>query len=97
MSTFIINLPLEYKTYIIYYILPILLSIYLLQKRRRDRFPIAPGYIPLLGHALSLSDSDEFLNVLNNWTTQVGKNGVYEFSLFGKRWVVLCTADSFME
>ena len=96
MST-IINLLPEYKTYIIYYILPILLSIYFLQRRRCDRFPIAPGYIPFLGHALSLSDSDEFLNVLNKWTTQVGRNGVYEFSLFGKRWVVLCTADSFME
>jgi len=97
MSTIINLLPPEYKSYIVYYILPILLSIYLLQRRRRDRFPIAPGYIPFLGHALSLADSDEFLNVLNKWTTLVGKNGVYEFSLFGKRWVVLCTADSFME
>ena len=67
-------------------------------------FPIAPGYIPFLGHALSLSNADEFLSILTKWSNQiVGKDddnddhGIYEFSLFGKRWIVCCTADTFME
>lgn len=65
--------------------------------KRRHKYPIAPSGLPLIGHVLQLSDSDKFLAVLTKWADQVGKDGVYEFSLFGRRYIVMCTSDTVME
>ncbi|CAJ1969066.1 unnamed protein product [Cylindrotheca closterium] len=67
------------------------------QRRRRDHFPMAPGKLPLIGHALALADSDKFYSVIQEWIAGVGQQeGIYEFNLLGKRWIVLCSTESVM-
>ncbi|KAL3934174.1 MAG: hypothetical protein SGBAC_010049 [Bacillariaceae sp.] len=66
-------------------------------KRRRSHFPMAPGKLPLIGHALALADSDMFHSVVKGWAAKVGtKEGIFEFNLLGKRWIVLCSTESVM-
>ena len=52
-----------------------------LRRRQQTCFPVVPGAIPFLGHALSLSDPEEFVTVLTKWAKEVGKDGVYEFHI----------------
>ena len=82
------------------YAIPVAISIMLitiLQKWWSHHFPIAPGGLPFIGHTLSLANTDRFLVVINKWAIDVGNEGVFEFSLFGQRWVVLCSADVLMQ
>ena len=66
-------------------------------KRRRDHFPMAPGKLPLIGHALALADSDKFSAVITKWIAGIGrKEGVFEFNLLGNRWIVLCSTETIM-
>ena len=83
------------------YAIPVAISIMLITILHKwwslEHFPIAPGGLPFIGHTLSLANTDEFLVVINKWARDVGKEGVFEFSLFGQRWVVLCSADVLMQ
>lgn len=66
-------------------------------RRRRDTWPMAPGNLPLIGHALDLADSDESVTVIKKWVATVGqKEGIFEFRLFGQRWVVCCSTETVM-
>lgn len=60
-------------------------------------FPAAPGALPFIGHTLQLTDSDKFVDVVTRWADEVGKDGIFEFSLLGQRWVVLCSTESIMK
>ena len=89
---------LELTSYAIPVAISIVLITILLQKWwGSEHFPVAPGGLPFIGQTLSLVNTDEFLVVINKWARDVGKEGVFEFSLFGQRWVVLCSADVLME
>ena len=88
---------LELTSYAIPVAISIVLITILLQKWwGNEHFP-TPGGLPFIGQTLSLVNTDKFLVVINKWARDVGKEGVFEFSLFGQRWVVLCSADVLME
>ena len=65
--------------------------------QRKPKWPVVLGALPFLGNALSLSNSDDFVAVLSKWAKEFGKDGIYEFKLFGRRWICLCSADTFMQ
>ena len=68
------------------------------RKRGTNKWPIVPGGLPFLGHALAFTDSDKFYAVLSEWAKDVGRSqGLYEFSMLGQRWIVLCNAETVME
>lgn len=83
-----------FSIFVLVFIAPVII---LLRRRGQRHFPVAPGALPFIGHALSLANSDEFLTVLTKWAKDIGKDGVYELSLFGQRWIVLCSADTVMQ
>ena len=68
------------------------------RREKKSSIPVAPGKLPFFGHALSLTDSDEFVSILTKWSKEVANDtGVYEFSIFSTRWIVLCSPDTFLE
>jgi len=74
----------------------LIVPLFALFRRRRSRgYPAPPGGLPFFGHALSLMDTDEITNVMTKWAEEVGRDrGIYEFRLFGQRWVVLCGSNA---
>jgi cytochrome P450 len=86
-------------TAIIAFAAALLMPLLTLFRRRRSRgYPTPPGGLPFFGHALSLMDTDEITNVMTEWAEEFGRDrGVYEFRLFGQRWVVLCGSDAVMQ
>ena len=103
--TFPHNLPammienLHWKDHsVIAFVTAIVILILSRSKRRgTTKWPIAPGALPIIGHALSLLDSDKFYKVLLEWKNKVGENGIFEFSLFNRRWIVVWREDIVME
>mmetsp|Transcript_24895 Transcript_24895/g.53706 ORF Transcript_24895/g.53706 Transcript_24895/m.53706 type:complete len:519 (+) Transcript_24895:160-1716(+) len=74
----------------------LILPITILKRRRQHPYPVAPGALPFLGHALALANSDKFLTVLTQWKNDIGQDGIFEFSIFGRRWIVVYSADTYM-
>jgi hypothetical protein len=77
----------------------LIVPLFALFRRRRSRgYPAPPGGLPFFGHALSLMDTDEITNVMTKWAEEVGRDrGIYEFRLFGQRWVVLCGSHAVVQ
>lgn len=74
------------------------IAVFLVTRQKPKRWPVAPGGLPFLGHVLYFANTDNFLSVLLKWAGQIGgKNGIYEYSIFGRRWIVLCNAETIME
>lgn len=74
-----------------------LLLLLALAPAKHRKWLVPPMELPFLGHALALANSDAFYSVLSRWATEIGTEGIYEFSVFGQRWIVLCSAESVMK
>mmetsp|Transcript_21732 Transcript_21732/g.32982 ORF Transcript_21732/g.32982 Transcript_21732/m.32982 type:complete len:512 (+) Transcript_21732:45-1580(+) len=88
----------QLTTQIVFATFTVIIFLLITIKQKPKQWPVVPGGLPFLGQVLALANTDKFLSVLTKWAEEMGQgNGIYEFFIFGKRWIVLCNAETIME
>ena len=73
----------------------LLLLLSSLRRRKRDTerpWPVVPGALPLIGNPIG--PVENLVAQLEEWCRLYGKSGLFEFSLFGVRYIVACNDET---